>query len=272
MATGRLDRPGAESRLAGMSLSVTLLGTGTSSGVPVLGCRCPVCTSEDPRNRRLRCGAVLELPGGTLLLDTPIDLRQQALAYGLRRVDAVLYTHGHADHLLGADELRIYNYRQGGAIPCFGSAATLAKLRHTFAYAFEEDGSGTSKPSFELREIRGPFDLLGARVIPVPVRHGEMEVLGFRLGAFAYVTDCNHIPEASFGLLEGLEVLVLGALRYRPHPTHFTLTEALAAAERIGARRTYFTHLAHEVDHGAPRVPLPPGLELASDGLAFELP
>src|SRR5687768_11893465 len=197
-------------------MRVTLLGTGTSTGVPVIGCGCSVCTSPDPRNRRLRPGARLELPGGVVLLDTPTDLRQQALTYGLQRVDAVLYTHAHADHILGLDELRVFNFRQGATIPCYGPAAALAAIRRTFAYAFEPGQEGGGKPQIELLPIDGPFSLLGARIVPVPVRHGSTEVFGYRIGGFAYVTDVNFIPEESFALLAGVEVLVLGALRYRP--------------------------------------------------------
>lgn len=259
-------------------VTVTMMGTGTSTGVPVIGCGCAVCTSADPRNRRTRCGLKLELgagPGGeeagVLLVDTPTDLRQQALRFGLPRVDGVLYTHAHADHILGADELRIFNFRQKSEIPCYGSPATLEKLRRTFHYVFEDGQEGGGKPRFGLHPISGPFEVLGRRFVPVPVLHGEMEVFGYRLGDFAYVTDVSSIPEASFPLLAGLEVLILGALRYRPHPTHFSIGEAVLAAERIGARRTILTHLCHEVDHAALEHPLPAGVELGHDGLTFRL-
>jgi phosphoribosyl 1,2-cyclic phosphate phosphodiesterase len=250
-----------------MRLEITLLGTGTSTGVPVIGCRCSVCTSGDPRNRRLRPGARIEVGGRVILLDAPVDLRQQALRYGLERVDAVLFTHAHADHVFGLDELRIFNFRQGQAIPCYGSRETLSTLRRIYAYAFEEGQEGGGKPRLELMEITGPFDLEGLRVVPVPVLHGQMPVYGFRFGPFAYVTDVSFIPQESFELLAGVEVLVLGALRYRPHSTHFNIPEAVAAAQRIGARRTILTHIAHEVDHGAQEVPLPRGVELGVDGL-----
>jgi phosphoribosyl 1,2-cyclic phosphate phosphodiesterase len=251
-------------------MRVTLLGTGTSTGVPVIACDCAVCGSADPRNRRLRPAALLELPAGAVLVDTPTDLRQQALTYGIRRVDAVLYTHAHADHILGLDELRVFNFRQGATIPCYGPAAALAAIRRTFAYAFEPGQEGGGKPQVELVPIAGPLELLGATVVPVPVRHGSLEVFGYRLGAFAYVTDVNFIPEESHALLAGVEVLVLGALRYRPHTTHFTFAEAFAAAERIGARRTLLTHIAHDVDHAAPAVRLPAGVEIAHDGLVVD--
>ncbi|HEX2252059.1 MAG TPA: MBL fold metallo-hydrolase [Thermoanaerobaculia bacterium] len=262
---------------AAARLTVTLTGTGTSTGVPRIACDCAVCTSPDPRNRRLRAGVRIDVgpgpagPGGTVLVDTSPDLRQQALAHDLRRVDAVLFTHAHADHIYGLDDLRIFNFLQRAHLPLHGSAATLDAVRRYFAYAFEPGQQGGGKPRFELRPVRAPFEVLGQRVVPVPVLHGEMEVFGYRLGGFALVTDVNHVPESSLALLGGLEVLVLGALRYRPHPTHFHLEEAIAVAGRIGARRTLFTHLCHDVDHAAPAVDLPPGVELAHDGLRFEV-
>ena len=249
---------------------VTMLGSGTSSGVPVIGCTCPVCTSADPRNRRLRASVRLELAGGTVLVDTSPDLREQALRSGLDRLDAILFTHAHADHLFGLDDVRIFNFRQRAAIPCFGSPATLERVRTAFSYVFEEGQEGGGKPQLELRPVNGPFELLGARVVPVPVWHGSLPVLGYRIDGFAYVTDVNRIPEESYPLLAGLEVL-LGALRYRPHPTHFSIGEAVAVAARIGARRTFFTHLAHDVDHAAPALPLPPGVAFGHDGLELDL-
>lgn len=259
-----------------MSLRVTMLGTGTSTGVPVIGCRCPVCTSGDPRNRRLRCSLRIELrrPDGdrTLLVDTPPDLRQQALTHGMERVDAVLYTHAHADHIYGLDDLRTFNFRQEQPIPCYGSAQTLTALRRSFAYVFDESAEeGGGKPRLDLREVREPFCVAGRRIRPVPVAHGGLEVFGYRLGRFAYVTDCNRIPEASREVLRGLEVLILGALRYRPHPTHFHIEEAIGVARELRAERTIFTHLSHEVDYTSPKIALPPGIELGYDGLRFEI-
>jgi phosphoribosyl 1,2-cyclic phosphate phosphodiesterase len=256
-----------------MSLRITMLGSGTSTGVPVIGCSCAVCRSADPRNQRWRPGLKLEIEtatqNGIILVDTPTDLRAQALRFGLPRLDAVIYTHQHADHIFGLDDIRIFNFRQQTAIPCYGSEATLRAIRRTFAYVFESGQEGGGKPQIDLIPIREPFEILGQTIVPVPVWHGSLEVFGYRIGRFAYVTDCSLIPETSFRMLEGVEILILDALRYRPHPTHFSLEEAMAAAARIGAARTFFTHLSHDVDHGAPAVPLPPGMELGYDGLVF---
>jgi phosphoribosyl 1,2-cyclic phosphate phosphodiesterase len=254
-----------------MSLRVTMMGSGTSTGIPVIGCTCRVCQSANPKNRRWRPGLKIELKMETedrvILVDTPTDLREQALRFGLPRVDAILFTHPHADHIYGLDDVRIFNFRQRAAIPCYGSEETLRNVRRAFAYVFEAGQEGGGKPQLELHPVREPFELLGRTFVPVPVWHGEMEVFGYRIGGFAYVTDCNLIPEPSFQLLEGVEVLVLDALRHRPHPTHFSVEQAVEVAERIGARRTIFTHMTHEVDHDDP---LPAGVELGYDGLVFD--
>jgi phosphoribosyl 1,2-cyclic phosphate phosphodiesterase len=247
-----------------------MLGSGTSTGVPVIGCSCPVCTSTNPRNKRWRPGLKLEVDGRVALVDTPTDLRAQALRFGLPRLDAVIFTHAHADHVFGLDDVRIFNFRQRSPIPCYGSAGTLAALRRMFAYVFEDGQEGGGRPQLELIEIREPFCLLGLEVLPIPLWHGELEVFGYRIGNFAYLTDCNVIPEASFALLGGVDVLILDALRYRPHATHFSVAEALAVAARVGARRTILTHLAHEIDHDDPAVQLPAGVEFGYDGLAFD--
>lgn len=256
-------------------LRITMLGSGTSTGVPVVSCACAVCTSDDPRNRRLRPGLKIETGEGVVLIDTPTDLRQQALLFGLHRIDAVLFTHPHADHIFGLDEVRVFNFRQGTDIPCYGSPETLSALRRTFAYAFEPGDEGGGKPRLELLPIdpgNGAFGLLDLEILPIPAFHGSMPVLGYRIGTFAYVTDCNRIPDESLARLEGVETLILGALRYRPHSTHFSIGEATEVARRLGVRRTIFTHLSHEVDHGNLRAPLPTeGIELGYDGLQLRI-
>jgi len=252
-------------------VKVTFLGTGTSTGVPVPTCTCDVCRSTDPKDARLRPSVLLTWEGATVLVDTATDLRQQVLRLGLRDLDAVCYTHAHADHIFGLDDLRMFNWRRGGAIPVYGSAITLAALRRTFWYVFEEVEAGGGKPVLDLHEVSDPFPLLGRTVIPVPLRHGRLEILGYRIGDFAYLTDVSAIPESSYGLLSGLDVLVLSALRHRPHPTHLHLARALEEAARIGARRTLFTHIAHELGHAAVSATLPEGVALAHDGLVLEV-
>jgi phosphoribosyl 1,2-cyclic phosphate phosphodiesterase len=252
-------------------MRVTFLGTGTSTGVPVPTCDCHVCTSGDPRNRRLRPSVRVEWPGASVLVDTATDLREQALRYEIRRIDAVLYTHAHADHVLGLDELRLYNWRQRGPIPAYGSPKTIEALRKTFWYVFDDQPVESTKPAIETHTVDGPFTLLGRRIVPVPLYHGSMPILGFRIGRMAYLTDVSRIPDASYRMLEDLDVLVLNALRDRPHPTHLTIEQALAEAERIGARRTYLTHLSHEVEHAAHSARLPRGVDLSYDGLSLEV-
>lgn len=253
-----------------VSLKITVLGCGTSTGVPVIACDCAVCTSAHPRNRRTRPSVLLETGEQTILIDAGPDLREQCLREQVRRVDAVLFTHAHADHILGLDDLRIFNFRQQKAIPCFGSARTLAGLRQTFSYVFDgKEAEGGGKPQLELIEVSGGFKVHGLEVAAIPVAHGSLEVTAFRIGAFAYVTDCHAISEESLTRLKGVETLILDALRYRAHPTHLSVDEAIAIAARIGAGKTYLTHLAHDIDYGAPQVNLPPGVEFAYDGLSF---
>ena len=252
---------------------VLFLGTGTSHGVPMIGCDCEVCTSSDSRDRRSRPSILMHLDDGLrVLVDTTPDLRSQALAHDVRRVDAILFTHSHADHVMGLDEIRRYNMLTRSAMPIFADAGTLRDLRRTFAYIFESDApKGGGVPDVRLHPIGGPFCLGRQAIVPVPIRHGPWNILGFRVGAFAYLTDCNGIPESSLALLEGLDTLVLDALRKRPHPTHFTIDEAVAMAGQIGARQTYFTHIAHELGHEATCASLPPGMALAHDGLSIEI-
>ena len=254
-----------------MSLRLTILGSGTSHGVPMIACDCPVCASTDPRDRRTRTSALFSFAGGHVLVDTAPELRLQCIACGVRRVDAVLYTHGHADHVAGLDDLRRFNDLRGGSLDVYADATTLRRVREMFAYAFDDDlDYESAKPQLRPVEITQPFEVCGRRVIPIPYGHGQTRVLGFRIGDVAYCPDCNFIPDQSRALLAGLDVLVLDALRRRPHPTHFTLEQAVAEARRIGARRTYFTHVTHDLPHAATNAELPPGMELAYDGLVCE--
>jgi phosphoribosyl 1,2-cyclic phosphate phosphodiesterase len=256
------------------AVDVIVLGSGTSHGVPMIGCDCAVCTSDDPRDHRTRPSIFVRHAGVHLLVDTSPELRIQCLACNVRRVDAVLFTHHHADHVVGIDDLRRFNWIMKRALRCYGSEATLAVLQRMFGYAFSpRTGDTTSRPVLDPIPIgERPFEVDQARIIPIPLRHGDMPVLGFRFGSFAYCTDCSYIPDASYALLEHLDVLMLDALRRTPHPTHFHLERAVETAARIAARRTYFTHIAHELGHRATNAELPDGMALAHDGLTFRCP
>ena len=251
-------------------LRLTFLGTGTSMGVPTLGCDCRVCRSPDPHDHRLRPSVLVEYSGHAVVIDTSPDFRQQALRANLKRVDAVLYTHSHADHILGLDDLRPFNLKQGD-IPLYANRATQEMLRHAFPYVFGQATRHSSAPSVDLREINGPFELFGRRIVPLPVAHGEMEVLGFRVGRAAYLTDFSVIPPPVMEQLRDLDVLVLDALRDRPHPNHSTVEQSLALVRELRPHRAYFTHIAHDLAHEETNRRLPPGVELAYDGLAAEV-
>lgn len=256
--------------------TVLFLGTGTSVGVPVLGCECDVCVSDNPRNNRTRCAIAIKLSTGTLLVDTPPDIRTQLLREKIPLVHVVLYTHEHADHLFGLDDLRLFPFRLGRPVPLYCEPRVESRIRKSFDYAFSdrEPTHPGSRPQldFETIDPDTPFDVLGVTVTPIPMSHGpHFSVLGFRIGNFAYCTDTNLIPESSIELLDGLETFVVGALRRKPHPTHFTLDEAVAVAQRVGARQTYLTHLSHDLEYEATNAELPDGIDLAYDGLRVEL-
>ena len=261
-----MSEPGRRAR-------VTFLGTGTSHGVPMIGCACATCQSTDPRDSRLRPSVYLEVADGpSVLIDTSTDLRQQALVRGVTRVDAILFTHSHADHVMGLDEVRRFNMLQKSAIPAYADARTAADLRRTFSYVFDPaDQKGGGVPQIALFRIGGPFTLGELEIVPVPLLHGHRPVLGFRIGDFAYLTDCSRIPDESWPLLEGVRVMVLDALRDRPHPTHFSVAEALEVVSRLRPERTYFTHICHDLPHAATCARLPAGVELAYDGLVLEV-
>jgi phosphoribosyl 1,2-cyclic phosphate phosphodiesterase len=238
----------------------------------MIGCRCATCLSDDPRDRRSRPSIYIELRDGTgILVDTTPDLRMQALRFNVVRVDAILFTHAHADHVMGLDDVRRFNVLQDASIPCFGDRRTMTELRRTFSYIFESRDLGGGIPRIQLFPLGGPFTLGRQEIVPVPVVHGSRTIFGFRVGTFAYLTDCNAIPDASWALLQGLDTLVLDALRYRPHPTHFTVAGALGVVERLAPRRTYFTHISHDLPHAATNARLPSGVELAWDGLELEI-
>lgn len=252
-------------------MKLTILGCGTSTGVPLIGCRCSVCASTDARNKRTRSSALIEVNDRHILIDTSTDLRQQALANGIERVDAVLFTHPHADHIHGIDDLRSFNMAQGFAIDCYGNAATIERIRAMFNYIFRQDAKDGWKPDLTMTAVDEPFDLYGERIIPIPISHGAMSIYGWRVRGLAYLTDCSGIPADAMGLLDDLDVLVIGALRAKPHPAHFTIQQALEAAVAIGAKRTILTHTGHNVDYKKDSETLPLGVEFAYDGMVVEL-
>ena len=249
-------------------VEVVMLGTGTSHGVPMIGCDCDVCVSDDIRDRRTRSSIFVRYGTKRYLVDTGPELRLQCIANGVDAVDAILFTHHHADHVVGLDDVRRFNWLMRKPVHCYGTRKTLDGLRGMFAYAFmESPGSPHSRPHIDLHEIGdSPFLVGDEPVLPIPLLHGSLPVLGFRFSNFAYCTDCNHIPDTSMSLLEGLDVLVIDALRRRPHPAHFNLEEAVAVSKAIGAKRTYFTHIAHELKHAEVNEELPDGMLLAHDG------
>lgn len=256
------------------TLKLTVLGSGTSTGVPVLGCHCAVCKSEDSRNKRTRCSILLEWHDYKVLVDTATDLRFQALREGIEQVDGVLFTHAHADHVHGIDDLRTFTMGRDKSIPIFGSPGVMRRIQGLFNYIFYDPDSPGYRPRLEVNEISGPFRLFGQKIIPIPLIHGHGESLGYRMGNLAYLVDCSAIPKSSWPLLKGLEVLVIDALRFRDHQSHFNVSEAIKVARCLDVPKTLLTHLTHDIDYPRHAAGLPPGVEFAYDGqtLTTELP
>lgn len=257
-------------------MRLTFLGTGTSFGVPQVGCHCRTCTSTDPRDRRTRASALIEAEGRSILIDTSPELRLQLVAAGVDRVDAVLYTHAHADHVHGIDDLRAMSVRLGGSgLPVYGPAAALAEVRQRFGYIFDGVPArpGTSKPELVLHALAPgkAATIAGVEVLPLELPHGDLTVFGYRFGRVAYLTDVKTVPATVRAQLAGLDVLVLNALRAQPHPLHLSVPEAIVVAREVGARRTLFTHLTHDVPHAELAASLPAGIEPAYDGLVVEM-
>ena len=244
-------------------MEITFLGTGTSHGVPIITCTCPVCTSDNPKNRRTRSSLWVQAEGVSILIDTATEFRLQAIEAGITHVDAVLYTHCHADHVFGFDDLRVFSQITQEHVPIYGNEPTIAEMREVFSYVFRKTQKGGGKPQVETRVIDGPFQIKGVRVEPIPIFHGKLLILGYRIGGLAYITDCSSLPPKSLALLQDLDVLVLGVVRREPHPTHMHLDQALALVEQLRPKQTYFTHISHLLEHEEVSRALPAGISLA---------
>jgi phosphoribosyl 1,2-cyclic phosphate phosphodiesterase len=253
-----------------MRAVLTVLGSGTSMGVPTIGCTCKVCTSEDARDRRTRPSVLLEYDGHAVLIDTTPDFRQQALREKMTRLDAILYTHAHADHILGLDDVRPLSFRHASKIPMYADDETATIIEHMFAYIFDPDSDYTSRARVEMNRICGPVELFGAVFKPVRVMHGKSPITAFRFGSAAYLTDFSAIPEESMPELRSLDILFLDALRRKPHPTHSTLEDSLKLVEQLKPRRAFFTHMSHDLPHQATNAALPENVRLSYDGLKLD--
>ncbi len=257
-------------------MDLTFLGTGTSYGVPVIGCDCPVCTSTDPRNTRRRSALYVKAEGVGVVIDTPPDFRDQALRFGVDRVDAVLLTHAHADHIHGFDDLRRFCRMQDMTIPVYGAPATLEHMRQRFYYVREEPNDRETVPSIRYVPMHDPDTIGPFRVTPIPAWHGEFEVYGYLIehatGRIGYVPDCSELPAGARRTLAGVDVMILDATRKKPHPTHYSTGQSIEVMREIGADRSYLAHLGHDYDHEESQKTLPPGFHLPYDGLRLHFP
>jgi phosphoribosyl 1,2-cyclic phosphate phosphodiesterase len=253
-----------------MKATLTVLGSGTSMGVPTIGCDCAVCTSSDPHDRRLRPSVLVEFSGHFVLIDTTPDFREQAIRERIRHLDAVLFTHSHADHILGLDDLRPLSFRREGRLPLYASEHAAGYMRYMFRYIFEDNYKYGGMAQVELNTIKGPIELFGVQFEPVKVLHGDAEIFGFRFGSAAYLTDFSEIPEPSFAKLKDLDILFLDALRHKPHPTHSTVENSLRLVDRLQPRRAFFTHICHDLPHDETNKNLPPHVRLSYDGMKLE--
>ncbi len=253
-------------------MEIEILGSGTSMGVPMVGCDCKTCTSTNPKDKRLRTSCYFKIGDTQLLIDTSVDYRQQMLRSGIKKLDAIIYTHHHVDHVLGLDDLRSFNLLHKMHLPLYAMPETIRNIKRVFAYAFSEQAYVSGVPRLAIHEISDqPFKINGIEIIPIPLFHGKLPVMGFRIGDFAYCTDVSKIPDASYNRLKELKILILDALREKPHPTHFSIDEAVREAQKIGAEETYFTHISHQVFHEEVEAKLPEGIHLGYDGLKFVL-
>jgi phosphoribosyl 1,2-cyclic phosphate phosphodiesterase len=254
-----------------MSLTITVLGSGTSSGVPTIGCNCAVCHSADPRDNRLRPSILIRHDSQNIVIDSTPDFRAQVLRAGIDSLDALVFTHAHADHIFGLDDVRPFNYRHKRNIPIYAHQPTFDVIRRVFEYVFDPRPRSTNIPKLDVHIVgEEPFDVCGLTFEPIPLMHGDSPIHGYRIGNVAYLTDHSHIPESSLQRLQGLDVLFLDALRHKPHPTHSTVEQSVVTARELRARRTFLTHICHDLPHAETEATLPEGVFLAFDGLTIE--